>query len=222
METVLFQEAAAQGQTVMAAAGDSGSSDCYNRRTSTDQRLWVDDPSDQPNVTGVGGTSLTSEASTPIHRDRMERRIECRRRWGGRGRRGSVESRRQSWQLGYENHQYLRGIGHAAVPGGARRVGVVGSLTTVMSIFFGGRWTIFGGTSAAAPLWAALTAVTNQGCATPAGFLNPRLYAAGAGPSPPFNDITHGTTTCSAQPDYPAGADTTWRRGGSPRGAEPR
>ena len=53
-ENLSFQEAAAQGQTVLAVLGDSGSSDCYNPPNSTDQRLWVDDPADQPDVTGSG------------------------------------------------------------------------------------------------------------------------------------------------------------------------
>ncbi len=53
-ENTLFQEAATQGQSVFAAAGDSGSDDCGNGTPS------VDDPASQPDVTGVGGTHLPS------------------------------------------------------------------------------------------------------------------------------------------------------------------
>ncbi len=60
-------------------------------------------------------------------------------------------------------------------------------------IFFDGRWGAVGGTSAAAPLWAALVAVTDQGCDTPAGLLGPELYSAGAAPA--FNDVTTGNNS---------------------------
>jgi subtilase family serine protease len=47
----------AEGQTVVSAAGDAGSSDC-NGITNND--LAVDDPASQPFVTGVGGLSINS------------------------------------------------------------------------------------------------------------------------------------------------------------------
>ncbi len=57
-ESSIFQQAVAQGQTVVAAAGDEGSEDCYHFPSSNDTRLQVDDPAGQPWVTGVGGTTL--------------------------------------------------------------------------------------------------------------------------------------------------------------------
>ncbi len=51
-ENTLFEEAATQGQTMFAAAGDDGSEDC----SGSDTDLAVDDPASQPYVTGVGGT----------------------------------------------------------------------------------------------------------------------------------------------------------------------
>ena len=62
-EATLFQEAAAQGQTIVAAAGDQGSEDCLGATRSGAHRLAVDDPASQPWVTAVGGTTLT--ASVP-------------------------------------------------------------------------------------------------------------------------------------------------------------
>ena len=50
-ENSIFQQMAAQGQTLCAAAGDSGAYD-------DGSTLSVDDPASQPYVTGVGGTSL--------------------------------------------------------------------------------------------------------------------------------------------------------------------
>ena len=70
---------------MLAAAGDAGSSDCYDPPENTNTALSVDDPADQPDVTGVGGTSLTSIVSSRLDRDGVERRCRCRRGWGVEG-----------------------------------------------------------------------------------------------------------------------------------------
>jgi subtilase family serine protease len=63
-EDVVFEQMAAQGQSMFAAAGDDGAFDCG----STPQTLAVDDPGAQPWVTGVGGTSLeTDNPGTKAH-----------------------------------------------------------------------------------------------------------------------------------------------------------
>ncbi|HKD77648.1 MAG TPA: protease pro-enzyme activation domain-containing protein, partial [Ktedonobacterales bacterium] len=49
----IFAQGAAEGIAFFAAAGDDGAYDCG------DSNLAVDSPADDPNVTGVGGTSLT-------------------------------------------------------------------------------------------------------------------------------------------------------------------
>jgi hypothetical protein len=60
-----FQQAASQGQTIMAAAGDSGSTDCFvgagsgNPPLSGQEALAVDYPASSPYVTGVGGTEVS-------------------------------------------------------------------------------------------------------------------------------------------------------------------
>src|SRR5205823_1235192 len=63
-------------------------------------------------------------------------------------------------------------------------------------IFYNGSWQGFGGTSAAAPTFAALTALINASSAcggTPVGFANPVLYgSAGHVYSSDFNDVTSG------------------------------
>src|SRR2546430_973569 len=61
-ENAIFQQMAAQGQTIYAAAGDSGAYDDYPNNSS--QALVVDDPASQPYVVGVGGTTLSVNAST--------------------------------------------------------------------------------------------------------------------------------------------------------------
>ena len=58
--TALFERASAQGQSIFAATGDSGSEDCFASDDSTTEE--VDYPASDPWVTAVGGTSLYSSS----------------------------------------------------------------------------------------------------------------------------------------------------------------
>jgi hypothetical protein len=68
-ENLLFEQAAAQGQSVFGAAGDNGSDDCNTSETSTpvsgQNPVSVDDPASQPYVVSVGGTTIDDAASQP-------------------------------------------------------------------------------------------------------------------------------------------------------------
>ena len=68
-ENLLFEQAAAQGQSIFAAAGDNGSDDCNTYETSTpvsgQNPLSVDDPGSQPYVVSVGGTTIDDAATQP-------------------------------------------------------------------------------------------------------------------------------------------------------------
>ena len=59
-----LEQAAAQGQTVVAASGDDGSTDCYGEFKTTqiaeNEQLAVDFPASSQYVTGVGGTEFPS------------------------------------------------------------------------------------------------------------------------------------------------------------------
>ena len=70
VESQLFQEMAVQGQSMMAAAGDSGSEDCLENLRQLPfhlaYSLEVDDPGSQPFVTSVGGTAITRYGSPPV------------------------------------------------------------------------------------------------------------------------------------------------------------
>jgi hypothetical protein len=67
-----FAQAAAQGQTIVAASGDDGSTDCYENlstitsptaaQIATAEALAVDFPASSQYVTGLGGTEFTSAA----------------------------------------------------------------------------------------------------------------------------------------------------------------
>ncbi len=197
-ETALFAQAATQGQTVLAASGDSGSSDCFDvLHPAGSQTLAVDDPADQPDVTGVGGTSLTA-ANSNAPSESVWNNWDASSMTGGAGGGGnSTVFVAPFWQQvpGAEIPDTVRTCGPHAdqqcreVPDVAASAdpdhGVV--------IFFDGHWSPVGGTSAAAPLWAGLLADTNQGCNTPAGLLGPELYQSGAASSE--NDITTGSNS---------------------------
>lgn len=65
-ESVAFMQMAFQGQSMFSAAGDTGAFDCL--RGSGYTGLTVDDPSSQPFVTAVGGTSFgTFDPGTAAH-----------------------------------------------------------------------------------------------------------------------------------------------------------
>jgi subtilase family serine protease len=58
-ENTIFEQMATQGQTVFAAAGDSGAFDCLT--VSTPTSLAIDDPGAQPWVLSAGGDSLGTD-----------------------------------------------------------------------------------------------------------------------------------------------------------------
>jgi hypothetical protein len=66
-ENLLFEQAAAQGQSVFAAAGDNGSDDCNTDETASpvsgQNPVSVDDPGSQPYVVSVGGTTIDDAAT---------------------------------------------------------------------------------------------------------------------------------------------------------------
>ena len=186
-ESTIFAEAAAQGQTVVAAAGDSGSTDCYFPPSDTSTTVTVDDPADQPDVTGVGGTSLTGAGPAETVWNDV---------YGSGGGGVSSDFAQPAWQ---------NGPGVASAPALAqcqaigrtscREVPDVSASSDPAHgypIYFSGSWEIVGGTSAASPLWAAMSAVVDQGLGGAAGLVNPTLYGAGTCATSPFNDVTVG------------------------------
>ena len=68
-ENFLFQQAAAQGQSIFAAAGDTGSDSCNAFRfpypVTGQNPLSVLDPASQPYVVAVGGTTIYDAATQP-------------------------------------------------------------------------------------------------------------------------------------------------------------
>lgn len=69
-ENLLFEQAAAQGQSIFSAAGDNGSDDCDTFETSSpaagQNPLSVDDPSSQPYVVAAGGLTIDDASQPPL------------------------------------------------------------------------------------------------------------------------------------------------------------
>ena len=180
-ESTLFQEAASQGQSIFAAAGDSGADDCGNGTRA------VDDPASQPDVTGVGGTHLpsaTDAAGQTVWNDGTG--------YGAGG--GGVSS---LWAA--PSDQSSHGATRREVPD----VSADADEDTGYVVYYDRSWTAIGGTSAAAPLWASLAALADTHCGAPIGLANPALYAA---PAADFTDITQGNNSYEGVTGFSAGA----------------
>jgi hypothetical protein len=207
IENELFEQAALQGQSIFAAAGDSGSDDCAEDGPGpVTPVLSVDDPASQPFVTGVGGTTITDAQNPPAEQVWNDGNVA-----GGSGGGVSAIWGAPSWQHAFldttaasaaVNQGGLAPCQQSLADGGAcRQVPDVSAQAdeytgaiTVYADEFGG-WTTIGGTSSAAPLWAAMIADVNasQSCAQNVGFVSPALYAVAgvhADYLASFNDVT--------------------------------
>lgn len=186
-ENAIFLQMAAHGQTIYAAAGDSGAYDNYANSSSLS--LVVDDPASQPFVTSVGGTRLNVNPISGAYESELVWNDGLGNGAGG----GGVSSvwAIPSWQA---NVSTITSKTHRNVPD----VSLNADTYTGYSIYHDGQWVVYGGTSCAAPLWAAFTACVNQELAASQkpvlGFANPALYAIGIGSSytENFHDITSG------------------------------
>jgi subtilase family serine protease len=159
-EQTLFEQANSQGQTVFAAAGDTGSTGCLRSGGPDASKLEVQDPSSQPYVIGVGGTTATSTAETVWN----ESALELGAGGGGLSTVWCMPSYQyQTAVPGLVNSHSKKNSGCPTAEG--QYVREVPDVTadadpeTGYVIYFSGSWTAIGGTSAAAPLWAAIAAL---------------------------------------------------------------
>ena len=217
-ENTLFQEAAAQGQTVLAASGDNGVQDCGAGSTGA----AVDDPASQPYVTGVGGTSL-SAVGPPVTETAWDSNWGASSGAGG----GGVSSiwGVPAYQAPFVVSQASTTCGNAGYA--CREVPDVSAdadINTGYAIIYQGAWFVFGGTSAATPTWAALMALgdaTSACRAHPIGFANAALYAAARSAyAADFNDVTSGDNSFGGVTGFSAGPGYDMASGlGSPKGS---
>jgi subtilase family serine protease len=227
-ENALFEEAAVQGQSVLAATGDEGSEDCLGKSYANDV-LAVDDPASQPFVTGVGGTSWSAAGSPPAESAWNDGPTCC---WGSGGGGISALWTMPSYQVGAGAPGVVNtrssGTPCAAAAGSyCREVPDVSALAGPFPYlnYVSGSWGSWGGTSLAAPLWASMIALTNASAACggqDVGFANPALYSAAAADPAAFNDVTTGDNDLSGMNGgaFPAGPGYDMATGlGTPNGA---
>jgi subtilase family serine protease len=235
-QNTLLQEAAAQGQTVVASSGDAGDDMCsqQNNDQSTGS-LSVIDPGNQPFVTSVGGTELDS-FTTASPNEGVWNSGPASGSGGGVSQDFAMPSYQSSAAtfLGLINPD--SGQGNGCGGGNCREVPDVAADAAAESgyvVYSNGNWTVTGGTSGSAPFWAALFAEadasgTCRGLSL--GFANPALYQiAGSAYLSNFFDVSKaGVVTGKANNDvygdkngiYPVTADYDMTTGlGSPNAA---
>lgn len=184
----IFERAAAQGITVIAAAGDRGAYECGGDTPSASF------PASHPYVLAIGGTSLAPRDGG------LEETV-----WPGSGGATSARFAAPPWQMQPGTARVMSDVAVNADPGSGYLVR------------HGGSWLQVGGTSVGAPVWAALVAIANQARAAadrPAlGLAAPPLcelaHAAALDP-PPLMDIVAGSNGLGAAPgwDFPTGWGT--------------
>jgi subtilase family serine protease len=196
-DDVFFQEFAAQGQTVFVASGDNGAFDA-----AISPYFY---PSEDPYVTSVGGTHLTTNGA------------------------GGTWASEAAWNSSNGSHEYGSGGGISpdgfAIPswqaglanssnGGSNTVrnepdvameGDFDNYSCSQGSCNGG----WAGTSFAAPRWAGFMALVNQQAVEAGnapqgglGFINPAIYSVGNGTSynNDFHDVTSGNNDTDNQP----------------------
>lgn len=150
-----FAKAHARGITVTCAAGDNGSSD-------GEPGSHVDYPSSSPNVLGCGGTSIVSVSPVQevVWNDGTD--------GGATG--GGVSSQflMPSWQA----NSNIPGAKYRGVPDVAGNA----DPNTGWVVMVDGQLMVIGGTSAVAPMWAALAVCISQALGRNVGFMNTVLY----------------------------------------------
>ncbi len=210
-EEYVFMQMATQGQTIFAASGDSGSEDCFSG-PGTPTGLAVDDPGSDPYVTSVGGTTLHISATGT----RSSESVWNNGYLSGAGAGGGGISTlwtMPSWQNGPGVIEAFSTGTACGAPKGqyCREVPDVSANANPYDgydVYYLHNWTAEGGTSGAAPVWAAVTALADQACgatkpAAAAGFVNPALYSHAAD----MFDVTSGNNDYTGTNGglYPAG-----------------
>jgi kumamolisin len=179
------QSAVALGITITVASGDNGSSDGGSGNN-------VDFPASSPHVLGCGGTELIAANGT------IQQEVVWNDQPQGGASGGGVSSvfPIPPWQMKANVPKPPTSSGGRGVPDVAGDA----SPETGYNVFYGGQSAVVGGTSAVAPLWAALIALLNQQSGSNIGFANLALYQNAENG---FNDITQGNNgTYSAGPGW--------------------
>jgi uncharacterized repeat protein (TIGR01451 family) len=202
----IFQQMALQGQTFFNASGDVDAfTSGANSINGVDNPNTFNAPSDSPNITQVGGTTLTMNGAGASYASETVWNWDVRYApfYDGLGSSGGISSFYSipSWQTGINMTACQGSTTFRNTPD------VALTADDILTIADGGVEYLDIGTSCAAPLWAGFIALVNQqGLGTghpPVGFINPALYAIAktANYTNCFRDITTGNNTWSQSPN---------------------
>src|SRR6266702_1299995 len=178
-----------QGITFFASSGDNGPTDYANVQLKLSSTPTTSFPTDDPWVTSVGGTSLNREGTA------FQESV-----WNGSGGASgggfSIFFSTPSYQMTLPTSVQNQLNNRRGVPDVA---GDADPSTGLAFYTSDGGWTLAGGTSASAPLWAAFMAIANQMAGHPLGFINPALYklATSSAYAQDFHDIIVGNNSIS-------------------------
>jgi subtilase family serine protease len=202
-----LQTAAERHVTVVAASGDIGAvaepCDVYAALTGSGTFTPVKEVNllaSDPLVLGAGGTSLTASHTTGAWQGETA--------WGlPYGDPGSAfQASGGGFSRLFPRPSYQDGVPGIGANRGVPDVSADANGHTGMAIVLGddGRTMVrnSGGTSASAPIWAALIALADQYAGRHLGFVNPAIYQIAGGPDyhQAFHDVTQGDNTVQFPP----------------------
>jgi kumamolisin len=177
----LLRDAAMLGVAVCVSSGDQGA-----MNGSSGAKPGVNFPASSPHVLSCGGTMVQDSPGKQVRESAWNCDLH-----GIRGATGGGVSQRfpvPRWQKKHgvplaPNGKRGRGVPDVAGPADPRRG---------CKIIAGGRCCPSAGTSAVAPLWAALVACLNATLGTRCGYITPLLYELAANSAPVLREITRG------------------------------
>ena len=162
----LFETAAALGVTILCSAGDYGSA-----TTLHDGQLWVDYPASSPLAISCGGSTLSVAGDETVAETVWNTFASFGQATGGGF---SKLFARPTWQA-QETVPFLPRAGGGAGRGVPDMTGNANPATGYL-LQVHGQTTVIGGTSAVAPLFAAMMARINESLGVRAGYINPLIY----------------------------------------------
>jgi subtilase family serine protease len=179
-----YKQAATQnGISIFSSSGDNGATDYTDLQAShLSTTRTTSFPADDPWVTSVGGTSLRRNGGTFSE-------IAWNMSGGGISSFFPEPSYQQMLPSSVQSE-----INHRR---GVPDVSADANPATGLAIFTAGHWDLGGGTSASAPIWAAILAIGDQMAGRSLGFINPTLYklATSSHYTQDFHDITLGNNS---------------------------
>ncbi|WP_348269072.1 protease pro-enzyme activation domain-containing protein [Edaphobacter paludis] len=218
----LFQQANAEGITIVGPAGDSGATDCDSNTAIATQGLGVDFPGSSPFVTSAGGTMFNDGSSTGattywsatngansssavsyIPETAWNETSASGLSAGGGG--ASAFFSKPSWQSGTGvPNDYARDVPDISLDSASNHDGYLfcaqGSCVNGYRDA-SGNLNVVGGTSVVAPSFAGILALVEQeqqklspNISPRIGNANPTLYGLGLGNSSYYNDVFHDIT----------------------------